>query len=130
MIQKWIKDELNKVLPELEWTMDFKTGQDHTGVVYYDSPGRPSKDDFMILSPSYEVEIVSSDLEQVETIAWKVYEAMNKRRTEHAVISPGIEFDIIFIQAIPPLPVGMDGKKMTYMINLEGTIRKTSKTLI
>lgn len=125
MIQKWIKNQLEIVIPNLEWTMDFKTGSDHTGVVYNETPGNPTKDDFEILFPTYSVEIESSDMQNAEVYAWKVYDALNKRRQEHAVIMPGeLEFEIIFIQPIPPILMGIENKKLSYSINLQTTVRK------
>jgi hypothetical protein len=128
MIQKWIKDELAKVIPNLEWTMDFKTGQDHTGTVYMESPGTPGSGDLDLQFPNYSVEIETSDRKNAELWAWKVFDAMNKRIQSQADIN-GIMIDIVFIQAIPPLPVGIEGKKITYAINLQTTCRKTTKTI-
>ncbi|AYP68830.1 minor capsid protein [Bacillus phage vB_BpsM-61] len=124
MIQKWIRDELEKEIPNLEWTRDFKTGKDHTGVVYNEAPGNPSKDDFDLLYPTYSIYIETSNLDQAEFMAWKVHEKMNKRRQEIAVVDGGITFDIIFIHAVPPFLVGITNKKATYSINLETTIRR------
>jgi hypothetical protein len=116
------------VITNLEWTNDFKTGQDHTGTVYMESPGTPSQDDFEMLFPTYSVEIETSDRKNAELWAWMVYDSMNKRIQSQADIN-GIMVDIIFIHAIPPLPVGIDGKKITYSINLQTTCRKTTKTI-
>lgn len=125
MIQKWIKDELAKAIPNLEWTMDFKTGQDHTGTVYMESPGTPSQDDFEMMFPTYSVEIETSDRKSgnAESWAWQVYESMNKKHGIETVIN-GRTFVIIFIHAIPPLPVGFEGQKITYSINLQTTVKK------
>lgn len=128
MIQKWIKEQLKKSIPGLEWTYDYKTAQDHTGVVYAESPGTPSNDDLVMMYPTYSVEIESSALDQAELNAWKVYDLMNKRRTEQANIN-GILFDIIFIQSIPPIPLGIREKKITYVVNLQATVRKVTNTI-
>jgi hypothetical protein len=130
VIQKWIKETLATVIPNLEWTMDYKTGQDHTGTVYMESPGTPGQDDFGMLFPTYSVEIETSDRKSgnAEKWAWLVYETLNKRMQERVVIN-GVTFDIIFIQAIPPLPVGFEGQKITYSINLQTTCRKISNTI-
>lgn len=128
MIQSWIKDQLESILPKLEWTYDFKTGQDHTGVVYAESPGNPSNDDLVIMYPNYSVEIETSDRKSIYEMAWKVYDAMNKRHREEITIQ-GITFHLVFIQAIPPIPVGFDGQKQLYAINLQTTIRKVTNTI-
>jgi hypothetical protein len=130
MIQKWIKDELAKVIPNLEWTMDYKTGQDHTGTVYMETPGSPGPGDLDMQFPTYSVEVETSDRKSgnAEKWAWQVYDAMNKQRQMQVDIN-GVTFDIIFIQAIPPLPVGFEGQKITYSINLQTTCRKTNKTI-
>lgn len=130
MIQKWIKDQLSTAIPDLEWTMDYKTGQDHTGTVYMETPGNPSQDDFDMMFPTYAVEIETSDRKtgNAEKWAWKVYETLNKQYGVQTTIN-GVTFIIVFIQAIPPLPLGFDGQKITYTINLQTTIKKISNTL-
>lgn len=123
MIQKWIKDELKKVIPNLEWTIDYKTGEKETGVVYQESPGNPSTNDFNMQNPTYSV-YIETDKKVAEDVAWLVHDTMHKRHQELATIS-GREFQVIFIQSIPPLPVGIDAnKQMTYTINLQTTIRR------
>lgn len=125
MIQKWIKETLETAIPHLEWTFDYVTGQDDTGVVYNESAGQPSQDDFEMLFPTYTVYVESSNMDQAEIDAWKVHELMNKRRNGVAVIQAGLEFDVIFIEIIaPPIPGGIDNKKITYSINLRTTIRR------
>ncbi|UYL93888.1 putative structural protein [Geobacillus phage vB_GthS_PK2.1] len=124
MIQKWIKDQLKVAIPNLEWTYDYKTGKDHTGVVYHETPGQISRDDLEIITPSYSVYIETSDMKNAEKWAWIVYDTMNKRRQEVATIDDR-SFQIIFIEVTtPPILVGIEDKKMTYSINLTATIRK------
>lgn len=125
MIQKWIKEQLASVIPELEWTVDYKTAQDHTGTVYMESPGDPSNDDFEMMYPTYSIELESSDRKNIEEYAWKVYDTMNKKNREIAQNNAGQSFEIIFIHAIPPLPLGIENKKMTYTVNLQTTVRKS-----
>jgi hypothetical protein len=128
MIQKWIKDELKTILPNLEWTIDFKTGQDHTGTVYMESPGTPSNDDLIMLFPTYSVELESSDRKNIDDWALKVYDLMNRRHRETIRIG-AVDFDLVWINAIPPIPVGFDGQKQIYTINLQTTIRKITNTI-
>lgn len=129
MIQSWIRETLSNVVPSLEWTYDYKTANDHSGVVYHEASGEDTRDDFDIMFPTYQVEIETSDLLNVEVYAWKIHEAMNKRRGDIVTTSGGVEFDLIFIEAVAPLPLGITGKRMTYTINLTATVRKRSSVL-
>lgn len=128
MIQKWIRDQLSTVIPELEWTFDYKTAQDHSGVVYHEAFDGNSSDDFGIMYPTYQVELESSDRDGIERIAWKVYETMDKRRQEIIQVN-GVEFELIFIEAVPPLPLGITNKKLSYTINLRTTVLKRTNVL-
>lgn len=123
MIQKWIKDELEKVIPNLEWTYDFQTGEKDTGVVYQESPGQPSRDDFNMQYPTYSV-YIETDKRDAENLAWLVHDTLHKRHREVAMID-GREFHILIIEAIPPLPVEIKtNRQQTYSINLQTTIRR------
>lgn len=131
MIQKWIKNRLALVVPQLEWTVDFKTGQDHTGVVYVESPGTPDDYDARLQYPTYQIEVETSDRANIESWVWAIHQAMDRTMNQKAVIKPGeIEFDILYITAVPPIPVGFEGKKQIYTINLQTTVRKTTNTII
>jgi hypothetical protein len=62
---------------------------------------------------------------------WAIHEAMDRTLNQKAVIIPGqIEFDILYITAVPPIPVGFEGKKQIYTINLQTTVKKTTNTII
>lgn len=131
MIQKWIKNRLALLVPQLEWTVDFKTGQDHTGVVYVESPGTPDDYDARLQYPTYQIELESSKRAELEVWAHAIHDNLDRLMNEHAVIIPGqVEYEILYITAVPPLPIGMDGKKQIYTINLQTTVRKTTKTII
>lgn len=125
MIQKWMKEELEAIIPNLEWTYDYKTADDHSGVVYNESPG-PSdpNDEREIFYPTYSVYIETSDRVNAEIYAWKVDETLNKRRQEIANVDDR-SFQIIFIQTTAkPILVGIEKKKMIYSINFQATIMK------
>lgn len=123
MIQTWIKDELSKSFTDMECTVDYKTGDDNTLTVYMEDTGEPSNNDFEMLYPSYSVELTTSRRREVESMAWKVYDTMNKRHQEIAYVDDRA-FLIVFIHAIPPLSLGIENQKMTYTVNLQTTIRR------
>lgn len=125
MIQKWIKEQLQGNFPHLEWTMDYKTGEDFTAVVYMETAGEPSNDDFRVLYPTYMIELVSSNLAELESIAWKVYEEMDGRQRELANID-GRTFEILQIRGVPPLNLGIEDRKQTFTVNLQATLLKTN----
>lgn len=125
MIQKWIKEQLQGNFPHLEWTMDYKTGEDHTAVVYMETAGDPSNDDFRLLYPTYMIELESSNLVDLESIAWKVYEEMDRRHRERAEID-GRTFEILQIRAVPPLNLGIEDRKQSFTVNIQATLLKTN----
>lgn len=125
MIQKWIKDECEKVARDLEWTVDFVTGKDHTGVVYQEDPDeRESRGDLEMFIQQYTIEVMSSRRSDLEEKMWRIYNSLDKRR-KVTIRQSGQTFYLIFArQVIPPSMIGIDDRKAVYNLRLECTLKR------
>lgn len=125
MIQKWIKDECKKVVRDLEWTVDFKTAKDNTGVVYQDDPvDRESRGDLEMFVQEYTIQMSSSRRNEIEERAWMIYNTLDKRRKE-TIRQSGQNFYLIFArQKIQPYMIGIEDRKAIYNLRLECTLKR------
>lgn len=69
MIQKYLKELLEDVLPDLTWTYDYRVGDDEKGTVYYESGSAPGRYDVPNRFPNYMVYITSADWDYAEAAA-------------------------------------------------------------
>lgn len=133
MIQRYIRSELQSILPALEWTVDFYTGEDNTGTVYYEGGSPPDLNDPNWRYPTYMVYIRSSDWRFAEQVAYAVYDTLHKRQDLQVQIEQydgesvvGFKtYHVLFIQAMSePLRIGVDNDIMNYSVNFQVTLRE------
>lgn len=82
MIQTFLKDKLQALLPDLTWTASFRTANDNTGTVYYEGGGQPAQYDVPTRYPRYMVYISSSDWKYAEYAAETVFQTLHKFKNE------------------------------------------------
>lgn len=136
MIQKYIKDLLERELPGLEWTIEHYTGKSNTGTVLGNTPSTSDPtDERGFIYPSYQVYIRSSDYPKAEFLALRVSEILNKRVgdiatreyiSEKGELLGSRSYTIFFIECDPPLRIGVEGNNLDYSINFR-TILKEAK---
>ena len=134
MIQKYLKDLLQKEIKGFEWSIENYTGKDNTGTVLMSNPTSAEvNDERDFLFPNYQVYLRSSDYEKVEYEALQVQRILNKRKQEIAtreyrddknMLLGTKTYLIIFIDCDPPIRVGIEGKHLDYSINLSCTLRE------
>jgi hypothetical protein len=133
MIQLYLMNELKGILPALEWSIDFYSGEDNTGTVYYEGGASPDLNDMNWRYPSYMVYIRSSDWRFAEQAAQAVYNALHKRQDLQVQIEQydgenvvGVKtYHVLFIQATSePLRIGVDNNIMDYSVNFQVTLRE------
>lgn len=126
MIQRAIKKILQDRIPDLEWTVDYRTDQSEFGVVYYDGGYRPDRSDMKSHLMNYQVEIRSQSFDKAANRAfdtYKVIHGIENRVMEVPILEDGrlIRTDKHFIQYIyaesPPIRVGVESDNMIYTIN-------------
>jgi hypothetical protein len=134
MIQKYIKDLLNREIPSFEWSIENYTGSDNTGTILMNNPSSSEyNDERDFLFPSYQVYLRSSDFPKVEYFSLRVHEILNKRNNE--ITSRDYESEkgellgsrsylIIFIECDTPIRVGVEGKHLDYSINFRATLKE------
>ncbi len=126
MIQCAIKKILKDRIPDLEWTVDYRTAQSEFGVVYYEGGYPPDRSDMKSHLMNYQVEIRSRSFDKAANRAFDTYKAIHgieNRVMEVPILEDGrlIRTDKHFIQYIyaesPPIRVGVESDNMIYTIN-------------
>ncbi|WP_204243478.1 hypothetical protein [Mammaliicoccus sciuri] len=126
MIQRAIKKILLDRIPDLEWTVDYRTAQSEFGVVYYEGGYPPDRSDMKSHLMNYQIEIRSQSFDKAANRAFDTYKAIHgieNRVLEVPVYEDGrlIRIDKHFIQYIyaesPPIRVGVESDNMIYAIN-------------
>lgn len=124
MIQSYLKDQLAMVLPQLEWTFDFYTGDDNTGTVY--SEGGPSPDAYEsgFRFPQYMVLVRSTDWAFAEQAAQKAF-ALFHKKYDFLVTIDSKKYRVYSIEAMgEPLRLGVKDNVMEWTVNFQTTIRE------
>ena len=133
MIQRYLMNELKVILPALEWSVDFYTGEDNTGTVYYEGGAPPDLSDMDWRYPAYMIYIRSSDWQLAEQAAQAVYSALHKQQDMQVQIEQydgenvvgAKAYHVLFIEAMSePLRIGVDKNIMEYSINFRVTLRE------
>ncbi|WP_339233811.1 minor capsid protein [Oceanobacillus sp. FSL W7-1281] len=131
MIQYHLMKKLQPILPDLEWTFDYKTANDNTGTVYYEGGGTPEKYDVPIRYPRYMVYISSSDWDYAEYAAQAVYDALHKLTNESVTVEFKKDGNVVATKsyrvflikaASEPLPIGVEHDVMDYSVNFDVTL--------
>ncbi|MCD8898337.1 hypothetical protein [Mammaliicoccus sciuri] len=126
MIQRAIKKILQDRIPDLEWTVDYRTAQSEFGVIYYEGGYPPDRSDMKSHLMNYQVEIRSQSFDKAANRAfdtYKVIHGIEHRVMEVPILEDGrlIRTDKHFIQYIyaesPPIRVGVESDNMIYTIN-------------
>lgn len=126
MIQRAIKKILQDRIPDLEWTVDYRTAQSEFGVVYYEGGYPPDRSDMKSHLMNYQIEIRSQSFDKAANRAFDTYKAIHgieNKVMEVPVYEDGrlIRTDKHFIQYIyaesPPIRVGVESDNMIYTIN-------------
>ncbi|WP_342512794.1 hypothetical protein MKY34_19635 [Sporosarcina sp. FSL K6-1522] len=131
MIQSFLKEKLKKLLPDLTWTVDYKTANDNTGTVYYEGGGKPAEYDVSTRYPRYMVLLSSSDWEYAEHAAQVVFDSLHKIMHETVQVDFFKNGDVVATKryrvflitaASEPLPLGVENDVMDYSVNFDVTL--------
>ncbi|MFD2924169.1 phage tail terminator protein [Halobacillus naozhouensis] len=139
MIQKYLKDELKLLIPDLTWTIDFRSAPDHTGTVYSEGGGAPGQYDVGMRYPTYMVYIRSSNWGYAKTVAEKVYKALHKKKDFTATVEQhdrqgnvtgSTSYHVFFVSAVSdPIPIGVQDDIMDYSINFDVTLTEIKEEM-
>lgn len=129
MIQENLMNILATEIPGLNWTIDYRTGNDNTGTVY--STGGSallSTTNMPYRYPTYQVYIRSSDWDYAKTCAEIAFQTLHKRKNFDVVVPYYKDNQVLFtkeyyvhlIRAMSdPIRVGDDGGVMEYSVNFD-----------
>lgn len=127
MIQSYLKDELKLVLPQLEWTIDYFSGEDNTGTVYSEGGPAPDSYEASFRFPQYMVLIRSSDWLMAEQATQTALNAFH-RKTNVLVLLGSKKYRIYFIEAMgEPIRLGAQNNVMEWTVNFQVTLREVKE---
>lgn len=138
MIQYHLMQKLQPILPDLEWSVDYYTEKDNTGVVYYEGGGSPGIYDVPIRHPRYMVYISSSDWDYAKYAAQVVYDALHKLTNETVTVEFEKDGNVVETKsyrvflikaASEPLPIGVENNVMDYSVNFDVTLVENKEEL-
>lgn len=132
MIQSFFVQEAKTILPDLEWTQDFYTGEDNTGTAYSENGEPPDTYDAKFRFPDYMVFIRSSDWAYAEYAAQKVFEHFHTKHNFLVTVEQTIKdlvitkkYQVFMVEALgEPLRLGAQNNIMEYSVNFKVTLRE------
>lgn len=133
MIQNYLKNECQVILPDLKWTIDFYSAPDNTGTVYSEGSGSPDVTDVEMHYPEYMIFIRSSDWAYAEYAARQVFACFHKLNNKDITVSKMVNgqtvtknYYLYLLQALSePLRVGVDQDDlMQWSVNFRATLRE------
>lgn len=135
MIQEYLMNELEEVIPGLSWTIDYFTDDDNTGTVYASSSSQPDVYDTNYRYPGYQVFIRSSDWDLAKFAAEMTFMKLHKKSNFTVDVDVDLEegeevveakqFLVFFIMAASdPLRIGDNDGIMEYSINFDVTMKE------
>lgn len=131
MIQEFLMNKLKPLLPDLEWTVDYKTADDNTGTVYYEGGGQPDQYDVPTRYPRYMVYLSSSDWDYAQYAAQVVFDSLHKFQNQIVTVNfykngnvvASKSYRVFLITAASdPLPLGVENDVMDYSVNFDVTL--------
>lgn len=135
MIDENLMDILKTNIPELEWSVNFRTSDDNTGTVYNEGGLKPSEYEDGMEYPQYMVYIRSSNFELAKEAARKTFENLHKlqnvimnvpiRDLTTDEITGYYPVHVLLITALStPLRIGVTDNVMEYSVNIQVILRK------
>ena len=128
MIQENLRDILSSHIKDLEWTVDYFTGN-NTGTVYSTGgDGDTDNYDTRYRYPTYQVYIRSSDWDYAKTASEMVFDILHNKRDFYATVPYYKDDEILFtkeyyvflISAMSdPIRVGELDNIMEYSVNFD-----------
>lgn len=139
MIQGYLKNELESVIPGLVWTEDYYFAEDNTGTVYATGSRQPDRYDTEYRYPGYQVWIRSSDWDYAKLAAEMAFMKLHKKSNFH--VSVDYEKDgrvmltkhylVLFVMAASdPLRIGDNDGIMEYSVNFDVTLKELKEEII
>ncbi|MDQ0427676.1 hypothetical protein QOZ98_000501 [Planomicrobium stackebrandtii] len=131
MIQTFLKDKLDELLPDLMWTASYRPTNDNVGTVYYEGGGKPAQYDVPTRYPRYMVYVSSSDWKYAEYAAEAVYEALHKLENEMVEVSFYKDGNVVATKSYrvflitaagEPIDLGVSNDVRDFSINFDVTL--------
>lgn len=135
MIQSYLREEAEKVVPYLEWTYDQYTSDDNTGTVYYEGgPVGSKNDETDPRYPQYMFYIRSSNWDLAEYAVHTIRNHFHKQTNQTVslemafpeMVTPPIKtFEVLLMEVIvEPIRVEVEDKVAVWSVNFQVTLRE------
>jgi hypothetical protein len=133
MIQGYLREKLQEVIPGLTWSEDYYYAEDNTGTVYASGSRQPDRYDTEYRYPGYQVWIRSSDRDLAKLAAEMAYIQLHKKSNFNVNVKyegKGQEsftkrYLVLFVMAASePLRIGDNDGIMEYSVNFDVTLKE------
>lgn len=133
MIQEALMNELETVIPSLNWSVDYYTADDNTGTVYSTASGQPDRYDTDYRYPGYQVWIRSSDWDYAKLAAELTYKQLHKKSNFRVAVDYEKDGQVVLkkhylvffvMAASDPLRSGDNNGIMEYSVNFDVTLKE------
>ncbi|MGD6994000.1 hypothetical protein [Sutcliffiella horikoshii] len=127
MIQSYLKDEAQKILPELEWSIEFYTGEDNTGTVYSEAGDPPDTYEVGYRYPQYMFMIRSSDWGNASKYVQVLMNHFHNQQSLYVEMD-SVPYRIFSIEALgEPLRLGVKDNVMEWTLNVKVLLREVKE---
>ncbi len=130
MIEEYLMNQAKEIAPELEWTVNYVTGEEATGTVYDEggSIGNVNNDaDTMYPNYMFWIRSPKTNWDAAKVVAYQLYTHFHKKSVDDVVHVPELDknYRVLFMQAMsPPNPIGVIDDVMVYSLNIQATIEE------
>lgn len=127
MIQSYLKDEAQKILPELEWSIEFYTGEDNTGTVYSEAGDPPDTYEVRYRYPQYMFLVRSSNWGSASKCIQVLMNHFHNQQNLYVEMDP-VPYRIFSIEALgEPLRLGVKDNVMEWTLNVQVLLREVKE---
>lgn len=137
MIQLWIRNQLEPLLPKFNWTVDFEATGDLKATVYYEGGADVTGADLYYRHPRYMVWIESTDWGLAEFAAYAVFRHLSGIQGVFVPVEYSndageiLDTKTVYLKNIEPSGepnrMGVEDGRMIYSINFDALITNTKE---
>ncbi|MFO3693641.1 minor capsid protein [Staphylococcus felis] len=124
-LKNFIRDHLDY---DMLYTMNFSTKNDNVVTVYSNGGDKPSSYDGVLIEPSYQILVKSSDFEKAYNVSQSIFKLLHRQSDLLMKVvfnDVQVDYKVYLIESSLPILLGVDEDDvMTYSINIKTHIRE------
>ncbi|MFO3690251.1 minor capsid protein [Staphylococcus felis] len=124
-LKNFIRDHLDY---DMLYTMNFSTKNDNVVTVYSNGGDKTSSYDGVLIEPSYQILVKSSDFEKAYNVSQSIFKLLHRQSDLLMKVvfnDVQVDYKVYLIESSLPILLGVDEDDvMTYSINIKTHIRE------